>query len=231
MSIEENDKIPGFPGKITSDDKEKREKIVMKAEEMFLQHGYSKVTMEEIASNLGMSKKTLYKFFGNKKEVLRSLMTERQCEIMARIDEIWKSDNLGFIGKYRAMVDYISERSSRIHKFEDLQKSEPELWKEMHDFKKGMILEKARECFDAGFESGILRKDIDRSIVVMAYLNAVESIVNPEVLAELPCTGGQAFEAISKIIFEGILSEEGRRKFLSYEAEKPQSNGNGLSNG
>jgi len=218
MSKTEKMKVEGFLSRVSADEKEKREKILTKAEEMFLQHGYSKVTMEEIAANLGMSKKTLYKFFANKKEILQSLMAKRQCEVMEHIDEIWKSKELDFIGKYRTMVDYISERSSRMSKFQDLQRCEPDLWKEMHEFKKGSVLEKARKCFDAGFESGILRNDIDRNIVVMAYMSAVESIVNPEVLSELPCTGGQAYEAISKIIFEGILSEEGRKKYISYEA-------------
>ncbi|MGO9482924.1 MAG: TetR/AcrR family transcriptional regulator [Candidatus Kryptoniota bacterium] len=224
MSNDEKQKLEGSTTKASADEKEKMEKILKKAEDMFLQHGYSKVTMEEIASGLAMSKKTLYRFFANKKEVLRTLMTERQCEILERIDEIWKDKNLDFIGKYRVMVDFISERSSRINKFQDLQRSEPELWREMHEFKQGKIFEKARSLFKAGFEAGIFRSDIDEDIVIMVYMSAVESIVNPEALSELPCTGGQAFEAISKIVFEGILTEEGRRRYVSYEPNGKHSN-------
>ena len=194
-----------------------KEKILGIAEEMFMQHGYSKVTMEEIAAGLGISKKTLYKFFPNKKEVLRELMSERQCEFMEQVELLWKREDLDFVGKFRNTLDFVGERSSRMKKLQDIQKSAPEIWKEIHDFKKGKILEKVRRLFEAGFETGIFRSDIDRDIVILVYTNAVESIVNPEVLSELPCTAGQAFEAISKIIFEGILTEEGRSKYIFHK--------------
>lgn len=196
---------------------ETKSNILAGAEEMFMQHGYSKVTMEEIAAGLGISKKTLYKFFPNKKELLRELMTKRQCEFMDHIEEIWKREDLDFVGKFRSTLDFVGERSSKMNKFQDVQKIAPEIWKEIHDFKKSKIFEKVRRLFEAGFETGIFRSDVDRDIVILVYTNAVESIVNPEALSELPCTAGQAFEAISKIIFEGILTEEGRSKYIFHK--------------
>lgn len=196
---------------------ETKSNILTAAEEMFLLHGYSKVTMEEIAAGLGISKKTLYKFFPNKKELLRELMTKRQCEFMDHIEVIWKREDLDFVGKFRNTLDFVGERSSKMNKFQDVQKIAPEIWREIHDFKKGKIFEKVRRLFEAGFETGIFRSDVERDIVILVYTNAVESIVNPEALSELPCTAGQAFEAISKIIFEGILTEEGRSKYIFHK--------------
>lgn len=193
---------------------ETKTNILAAAEEMFMQHGYSKVTMEEIAAGLSISKKTLYKFFPNKKELLKELLTERQCEFMDHIDDMWKRQDLDFVGKFRNTLDFVGERSSRMNRLQDVQRIAPDIWKEIHDFKKGTIFEKVRKLFEAGFETGIFRSDIDKDIVILVYTNAVESIVNPESLAELPCTAGQAFEAISKIIFEGILTEEGRSKYI-----------------
>lgn len=196
---------------------ETKTNILAAAEDMFMQHGYSKVTMEEIASGIGISKKTLYKFFPNKKELLRELMTQRQCEFMDHIEDIWKREDIDFVGKFRNTLDFVGERSSRMNKLQDVQRIAPEIWAEIHDFKKGKIFEKVRKLFEAGFETGIFRSDIDRDIVILVYTNAVESIVNPESLSELPCTAGQAFEAISKIIFEGILTEQGRSKYIFHE--------------
>ncbi len=197
---------------------ETRARIFAAADEMFMQHGYSKVTMEEIASGLGISKKTLYRFFPNKRELLRELMTERQSEFMEHIEVIWKREDLDFVGKFRSTLDFVGERSSKMNKFQDVQKIAPDIWKEIHDFKKEKIFQRVRRLFEAGFETGIFRSDIDRDIVLLVYTHAVESIVNPEALSELPCTAGQAFEAISKIIFEGILTEEGRSKYIFHDA-------------
>jgi AcrR family transcriptional regulator len=208
---------------MSTDEKEKREKILAMAEEMFLKHGYSKVTMEEIASGLGMSKKTLYRFFPNKETLLRELISNRQCEFMDHIDEIWRREDLDFVGKFRKTLDYFGERSSRVNKFHDLQKLVPDVWKEMHEFKKEKGLTKVRELLSIGFESGILRTDLNRDIIILLYTNAVESMMTPEMLSELPYSGPQVFEAISKIIFEGILSEDGRKKYISYDSGEKQS--------
>ncbi len=194
-----------------------RANILSAAEEMFMQYGYSKVTMEEIAAGLGISKKTLYRFFPNKKELLRELMTQRQCEFMDHIEGIWKREDIDFVGKFRETLDFVGERSSKMNKFQDIQRIAPDIWQEIHDFKKEKIFDKVRKLFEAGFETGIFRNDIDRDIVILVYTHAVESIVNPEALSELPCTAGQAFEAISKIIFEGILTEEGRTKYIFHK--------------
>ncbi len=209
---------------MSSEEKEKRERILVKAEEMFLEHSYSKVTMEEIASGLGISKKTLYKFFPNKETLLRELITNRQCEFMDHIDEIWRQEDLDFVGKFRKTLDYFGERTSKVNRFHDLQKLVPEVWKDIHAFKKEKSLEKIRQLLSTGFESGILRGDLNRDIIILLYTNAVESIMTPEVLSELPYSGPQVFEAISKIIFEGILTEEGRKKYISYGAKGEKSN-------
>lgn len=195
-------------------DTDAKAKIFDSAEDMFLQHGFSKVTMEEIAAGMGISKKTLYKYFPNKRELLRELMSARQCEFMDHIETIWKREDLDFIGKFRETLDFVGESSSRMNRMQDIQRSAPDIWREIHDFKRQKIFDKVRRLFEAGFEDGVFRSDVDRDIVILVYTNAVESIVNPESLSELPCTAGQAFEAISKIIFEGILTEEGRSKYI-----------------
>ncbi len=201
---------------MSTDEREKRDRILTQAEEMFLQYGYSRVTMEEIASALGMSKKTLYRFFANKETILRERVSARQCEFMDRIDEVWKQPDVDFVGKLRKTLDFFAERSSKVNRFHDLQKQVPDLWKEICAFKKEKGTEKIRQLLSIGFDSGIIRSDLDRDIIILLYTNAVESILKPEVLSELPFSGPQIFETISKIIFEGILSEDGRRKYVSY---------------
>ena len=49
---------------------EQKDKILAASWEMFFQYGFKSVTMDDIASKLGISKKTLYQFFSNKKELI-----------------------------------------------------------------------------------------------------------------------------------------------------------------
>lgn len=50
-----------------------RKRILETAKEFFLEFGYKKVTMDEIADSLGMSKKTLYQYFPSKYELLSAV--------------------------------------------------------------------------------------------------------------------------------------------------------------
>ncbi len=205
-----------------SEENEIKERIFLKAEEMFLQYGFSKVTMDEIASGLGMSKKTLYKFFSGKENLVRELIKERQCETEEYINQIWADDHLDFVGKLKKMMNFIGKQSTKLRGplFDDLRKSMPEIWNEIHDLKKNKGLEKAVELFRKGIEQNVFRNDIGQEIVILMYTSAIQSIMNPETLSQLPISGNQAIEAIFKILFEGILTDEGREKYISFPADE-----------
>ena len=199
------------------EDKEVKERIILKAEEMFLQFGYSKVKMEEVAAGLGISKKTVYKFFPSKENLIKEIVLSRQCEVENYINNIWEDKNLDFVAKLRNMMDYLSKQSSRIRGplMDDIHKCIPEIWNEIHDFKRIKSLKKAKDVFELGVKNGAFRDDIGQDIAILMFTFATEGILNPEILSQLPLTGAQALETIFKIIFEGIFSEEGRAKYIS----------------
>ncbi len=207
------------------EENEVKERIFNAAEQMFFQHGFAKVTMDEIASSLGMSKKTLYKFFSGKENLLKELIYNRQCETEEHINQIWANQNMDFVGKLKKMMDFLGEQSSKIKGplFDDLRKNMPEVWNELHDFKKIKGLQKATELFNKGVENGVFRKDINRDMVILIYTSAIQTIINPETLAQLPFSTTQAIEKVFTIIFEGIFTEEGRAKYISYKSDT-QSN-------
>ena len=59
---------------------------------------------------------------------------------------------------------------------------------------------------------------------VMIYNNAVQNIIRPEVLTQVPYSAAQVFDAIVKIIFEGILTEEAKPHYLSNHTTMTQEN-------
>jgi AcrR family transcriptional regulator len=201
------------------DEKDMKERILEKAEQMFLQFGYAKVTMEEIASGLGMSKKTLYKFFSSKENLVRELTNNRICNSEEQINKIWAEEGIDFVGKLKKMLDFIGKESSKSTGplFEDIQKNIPDLWNIIREYKKIRNLKKAEDIFISGVENRVFRNDIGKDIILLMFTSAVQGIVNPETLSQLPYSENQAVEAIFKILFEGILTEEGRTKYTSYK--------------
>jgi AcrR family transcriptional regulator len=204
------------------EDKEIKERILIHAEEMFLKFGYSKVKMEEIAAGLGISKKTLYKFFPSKENLIREIVINRQCTIESHINTIWGDESLDFVAKLKIMMDFLGQQSSRANGplMDDMRKCIPDVWDEIHDFKRIKSLEKARGLFELGVRNGAFRRDIGQDIVILMFSFATEGILNPEVLSQIPYTGPQAIETIFKVLFEGIFTEEGRAKYISINSNE-----------
>lgn len=65
-----------------------KEKIIYKAQQMFLQFGFRSITMDDIASEMCISKKTIYKYFINKDVLIEECVTSAHNEIMNTIDQI-----------------------------------------------------------------------------------------------------------------------------------------------
>ena len=199
------------------EDNEIKKKILHKATEMFLQYGFSRVTMEEIAMELGMSKKTLYRFFPGKEQLLREMINGMKCKFEDYVQELWGNNEMSFIEKLKNLMNYISNQPSAFRGplSLDLQKNFPLLWEEINESRKTHSLHKFNLLLSEGIGKGVFRKDLDQQIVVLLFMNAMQGILNPDVLSQLPYTANQVFESIIKVLMEGIFTEEGRLKYLS----------------
>ena len=189
---------------------------------MFLQFGFSRVTMEEIAEELGMSKKTLYRFFPGKEKLLKEMVTGMRCKLEDYVQELWGNSEMSFLEKLKNLMNYIGNQSTAFRGplAHDLQKNFPQLWEEINESRRTHSLQKFNLLINEGMEKGIFRKDIDLQIIVLLYMNAIQGILNPEVLAQLPYTANQIFESIIRVFMEGIFTEEGRNKYLSIKHEE-----------
>lgn len=71
---------------------ETKQKILASAKELFEQYGYKKVSMDEIAANASVTKKTVYSYYKDKETLLKTII-EEELEDMKNIIEKHASDN------------------------------------------------------------------------------------------------------------------------------------------
>jgi AcrR family transcriptional regulator len=204
-----------------AEDQEIKRRIIERSEEMFLKFGYSKVTMDEIAANLGMSKKTLYKFFPSKEELIRETMYQMRCGVEEYVDALCNDTEMDFVEKIKRLMSLIGNQSSKLQGplLEDLHKNIPKIWNEINEFRKENIRKRFVQLLNAGVEQGIFRKDIDQQLIVLIYSNSIQGLINPEVISQIPFSANQIFESVIKVILNGIFTEEGRTKYNSYQIE------------
>lgn len=196
-----------------------KKRILEKSLEIFQNFGYAKATMEEIASNLGISKKTLYKHFTNKEHVLRELVDSVKCDVEEKFEKIFADDATDFIQKLQSVMDIIGENIKRMqgHLTQDLIKNHPEIWNGIKEFRRQKSHAQFTKLIEQGIKEGFIKADINSQLIVLIYTAAIHEIMVPEVLAQIPLAGNQVYHEIIKTLFEGILSEKGRFRYVNLQ--------------
>lgn len=197
---------------------EEQEKILTSVEEKVFSQGFTKVTVEEIAQDLGMSKKTIYKFFPSKEDIMRALMRMNMRRLEKQVISIVESDK-PFEEKFTAFFGTLGRITSKISRplLRDIQKHIPELGKEIDEFRREKIFGRLRSMFTQAKDEGFLRKDLNEDIFMMMFINSVQNIVTPSVLAEHSFSASEAARQIFQTLFEGILTDESRTRFHFFE--------------
>jgi AcrR family transcriptional regulator len=191
-----------------------RSHILSTAKSLFLQFGFSKVTVDEIASRLGISKKTIYKYFASKDELINTLLVQAMDEMDAQCKGILRRDDLSFVDKLREMMKNIAIQYSAMHRplMEDLERNAPHIWRRIAEFRTRLVNEGFGKLLKEGIGQGMFRNDIDDKLILLIYQNMIESSINPQTLVNVPYSAVQVFEAIIKVIYEGILTPEARSR-------------------
>ena len=200
---------------------ETQTRIILRARDRFFQmKGFSKVTMDEIARDLGMSKKTLYKFFPDKRALLRQVIDFTLTELRAGIEVHLQDKSRLFPARLQELLSFVARSTATFMNrtfLQDLQRFAPEIWRHIEKFREEMILTRFDKIIEQGIEAGHLRTELDKRVVVLVYMGAIQNIMNPKVLSELPLTSKQVFESIASLLMHGMLTEEAR---ASFEDEK-----------
>ena len=210
-----------------------RRRILEAAGLKFFTHGFTRVSMDELAADLGMSKRTLYVHFPGKEALLQSVVRGMMREIAERVDGLTADRTMDFVEKLRAMMTFIGSRLARISRpfAEDLHRHAPHLWKEIEEFRSRKILDKFNLLFQEGMDRGVFRRDIHPRVLIMAYYHAIQNLVTPEFFAQVPLSAQQIFDQVLHIIFEGILTGSARRRYAPGPAggndASPPSKGTG----
>lgn len=199
-------------------DTEDKQRIIDVASHRFRELGISKVTLDEIASELGMSKKTMYKFFPSKEDLLAAVVHGMMNGLRAKVEGI-VSSNKSFTEKLPEILGHLGRQIGTTSKqfLIDLQRFTPALWKEMDEFRRERILTNVRDLFLQAKDEGIFRRDLNIDLFLLVFVNSVQGIVNPQVLAEQSFSMDEALRGIFKIIFEGAMTEEARKHSSLFE--------------
>ncbi|HEY6951344.1 MAG TPA: TetR/AcrR family transcriptional regulator [Bacteroidota bacterium] len=205
------------PREAKMSDQEIKQRIHDKALDHFLRFGFSKVTMNEIAEELGMSKKTLYQYFPGKEELLAAVVARMHEDTATEIETIVDDTGIDFVQKLQKALDILAAFHAKMAPYimADLEKHAPEVCKASNDFRRDRIRNIMSKLVGEGIEKGIFRGDIDEELIVLIYAGALQHLLRPETFNQLGLSVSQIHQAIGSVIIEGIARPDTRKEILS----------------
>lgn len=159
-----------------------KQKILEKAGEMFLNLGYKSVTMNDIAQAMAISKKTLYKYFDAKEDLVDKSTVYIHQSCLNAIDEITKEDynpikeNLEIKNMFRDMFNNID--SSPLFQ---LKKYYPKVYSKVMETEVIAFSECIKNNIKKGVNNGFYRKDLNVEVCVDFYLSLVFSVHDKDI--------------------------------------------------
>ena len=200
---------------------EPKERILLKSNELFNRYGIRSVSMDDIAAQLGMSKKTLYQYFTDKDELVNAVFdmalhsNEGRCTISREkrdnaIHEIFLSFDM-----MREMI--VNMNPSLLF---DLQKYHPSAYQKYLSFKNDFLYELIRTNLEQGIEEELYRPEIDIDVMTRFRLHSVMLAFNPEVFATNKLNALYIEEQLIEHFIYGLATPKGQKLIQKYKSQR-----------
>lgn len=189
-----------------------REKIIEKAADMFLNLGFKSVTMDDLANEMGISKKTIYSHFKNKTELVQATTMTMSDMITCGIDHIIAQEQnpieeLYEIKKF-VMVHLKDEKSSPLYQ---LQKYYPKIHAELKEIQFECTHRCVAENVKRGMELGIYRDNLNVEFVSRIYFSGVMSIKDNTIFPTEIFSKAHLLDYYLEYHLRGIVTPKGRK--------------------
>ncbi len=194
-----------------------KDRILNHAQKLFTRNGIKSVSMDDIAADMAMSKKTLYKWFENKDQIVQAAMTRHlestqfDCNTMIQgstsaIDELFQ------------MLEWVKQEFSNVHHsiFYDLQKFHPVTWQLWQAHKNEFILSQIIQNLRRGIAEGLFRADLDMEVIARLRLAQIELQFDPELYPARAFAHERVSVALLEHFMLGVATLRGHKLINEY---------------
>jgi len=190
-----------------------RQRIVDAARGHFFSHGFRSVTMDDLAEELGISKKTLYAYFPGKFDLLEAVLADKLTAVEATLKQITRAHPDDFAATLRELLAGTQRELDEIKPpfVRDMRQKAPDVFKLVERRRAALIQRYMGKFFVDGQRLGMVRKDVPAKLIIEILLAMVQSIMNPPKMEELGMMPKEGYAGILKIVLEGALTQKGRK--------------------
>lgn len=192
---------------------EQQEKWLQRVAEMFMRYGIKALTMDDVARELGISKKTLYQFVESKDDLVNKVMEAHltvECGRAVVVADT-SSDALDemFMVIHENLGDMQRMKSNMLF---ELQKYHREAWDKIQAYQRGFLYKVVVDNLQRGVKEGLYRDDFDVDIVAKLHLAQTFAIFDESWFPKPPYNSMTLFREAIMHYLHGVLSEKGRQE-------------------
>jgi AcrR family transcriptional regulator len=192
-----------------------KDKILFFTHAKFITEGFYKTTMDEIARDLQISKKTIYKHFDSKENLLEEVCDMRIAFMTEKIDEIVDSTE-DCIAKFLKIINLHKSLMMNCSSlwFKDLQVHAPECLSKFNEVREIKLMNILSKLIEQGKREKVITH-VPAQVLITAILGAIDSVTRSDFILNAKYSVHDAIRITAEIFFSGFLSESGREKYAN----------------
>ena len=202
-----------------------KERIKQKADELYRRYGIKSVTMDEIASQLGVSKKTIYQSFSDKNELVDAVIMD-MLSFNRNCCQDYKSRSQNAIHEVFLAMDMLhvifdNMNPSILH---DIQRNHPLTYEKFKEFKYAYLFQIVKENIEKGIKEELYREDINAEVVAIARLETMMLPFNENLFPRRKFPMVMLHQQLIEYFLFGIASPKGYKLIVKYQKERSDNN-------
>jgi TetR/AcrR family transcriptional regulator, cholesterol catabolism regulator len=200
---------------------EAKERILEKAHDLFNRYGIRSVSMDDIAAQLGMSKKTLYQYYVDKDELVNAvfdaslIICKQQC-----LDSASKCENA--IHEVFLSFDIVEAIISNMNSslLFDMEKYHPSAYRKFQEFRQRFLYKMIKDNIESGIQEGLYREDLDVEVMVRFRLYSILLAFNPEIFPSGKTSPVYIEQQLLEHFLYGVVSPKGLKLIQKYKSQR-----------
>ncbi|MDR2982478.1 MAG: TetR/AcrR family transcriptional regulator [Puniceicoccales bacterium] len=185
------------------------ERITNAASRLFFSRGYNALTMDALAYELGMSKKTLYQCFSSKEDIVGAVIENFAMQFRKAAEDILDKPKCRFLQRIQMLAELAISRFALLNPvlLHELQRYSPALYQRFEELRGRNFPEIWKRLLKDGVESGAVRPDIDVDFSAQLVLRILRGVVTDhDALHAMKLTSREALVKTFDVLARGLLS-------------------------
>ena len=198
-----------------------KERILEKTHDLFMRYGIRAVTMDEIATQLGISKKTIYQFFTDKDEIVEAV-TEQEVHSSQMECKRFQEDSENAVHEIFIAIEQMEEVLKAMNPLimYDLEKHYPKAFKKLRDHKYRFMYQMIRENLDRGIKEELYRPEMNADIIAKQRIESAFLAFNQDVFPHNKYKISEVGNELGLFFLHGITTAKGKKMIDKYLHER-----------